>query len=70
MSGKFLLFSHIPNLFAVNILSKMRKIPSLVFYKLFLSDERQDFDNFLAFFNGFWDMLSAALQLTSTVFSK
>ena len=36
--GKTTLFSHIPNIFAVNILSKTGKIPSLIaFYKLFLS---------------------------------
>ena len=38
---KLLLFSHIPNIFAINILSKTKKIPSLrfiAFYKLFLSE--------------------------------
>ena len=33
------LFSHIPSIFAVNKLSKMVKIPSLMeFYKLFLNE--------------------------------
>ena len=49
-------FSHIPNIFAVNLLSKAGKIPSLSIYKLLLINQSQIFDKFLVFFDSFLDV--------------
>ena len=64
------LFFYTSNIFALNILSKTGKSPALVCRKLFLIDESQDFDKYLACFDSFLDAPSAALQLTLTVFIK
>ena len=57
-------FFRIPNIFAINVLLKTRKVHSLTaFYKLFLS-HINDFDKYLAFFDGF---SGCALPLIDTL---
>ena len=67
---KPLLFYHIPNIFAVNILLKTGEIHShITFYKLFLSDIKvKILINFRHFLMAFLYVLS--LGLTTSVFSK
>ena len=48
------LFSHIPNINAVNIYQGWGKFPVLAFYELFLRDESQDFGKLLTFLTGFF----------------
>ena len=70
MGVKLLLFSHIPNIFAVNILLKTAKIHSLTaFYKLFLNDIKvKILINSWHFLMVFSDVPS--LRLVPSVFSK
>ena len=61
--------------FAIYLLEKhyqrRGKSPVLAIYKLFLSDQSQEFDKFLSFFNSFLDVHSAGSRLRPTsVFSK
>ena len=69
---KRLLFSRLRNIFAVNILSKMGKIPSFIaFYKLFLSEIKiKLLINSWHFLMIFLDVPSVALRLSPSVFSK
>ena len=71
---KLLLFSHIPNIFAINILSKTKKIPSLrfiAFYKLFLSEIKiKILINSWHILMIFLDVPSAALLVKPSDFSK
>ena len=69
---KPLLFYHIPHIFAVNIISKTSKIPSLIaFYKLFLIDIKiKILINSWHFLMVYVDVPSANRRLIPSIFSK